>query len=290
MTPRENGAKGLGSGGVQFYGSLWQQAAAQGISVFVSSGDSGDGGLGAPIGAPGVPSNSPHATAVGGTSIVNNPNGSGFEALGWGTSFAELNVGGLVDPPETFFYGGAGGGESVYFPKPFWQRGVPGTGRGVPDVSALADPYTGVPIVVTQGGVQYLETGWGGTSLASPIFTAIWAIANQKAGHPLGQAAPTIAFLQPGDVVDVLPLTSSTNVTGTIFTGTGSTYYSAANLFSGVLGDATGFTSAMVSYGSAETLGISFGLDSSLTVTPGWDNVTGYGTPHGLTFLNAVAK
>ncbi len=273
----------------QAFDRVLQIAAARGISFQFSSGDGGDGGLGTPIGAPGVPSNSPHATAVGGTSILNKLTGSGFETLGWGTSFAELNLSGLVDPPSPFFYAGAGGGESIYFPKPFWQKGVPGTGRGVPDVSALADPYTGVPIVVTQGGVQYLETGWGGTSLASPIFTAIWAIANQKAGHPLGQAAPTLAAL-PGGLVDVLPLTSPTSVTGTIFTGTGSTYYSATNLFSGVLYDATGFTSAEVDYGGVEDLAISFGLDSSLTVTPGWDNVTGYGTPHGLAFINAVAK
>jgi subtilase family serine protease len=274
----------------QSFDRLLEFADARGISFQFSSGDSGDGGLGTPIGAPGVPSNSPHATAVGGTSILNNLTGSGFETLGWGTSFAELNVEGLVDPPATFFNFGGGGGESVYFPKPSWQKGVPGTGRAVPDVSALADPYTGVPIVVTVDGVQYLEAGWGGTSLASPIVTAIWAIANQKAGHPLGQAAPTIASLQPGVLVDVLPLTSPTDVTGTIFTGTGSTYYSATNLFSGVLYDATGFTSAVVSYGTTESLGITFGLDSSLTVTPGWDNVTGYGTPHGLAFLNAVAK
>jgi subtilase family serine protease len=274
----------------QSYDRVLEIAAARGISFQFSSGDSGDEGLGTPIGAPGVPSNSPHATAVGGTSIVNKLTGSGFETLGWGTSFAELNVEGLVDPPVAFFNFGSGGGESIYFPKPFWQKGVPGTGRGTPDVSALADPYTGVPIVVTVDGVQYLEAGWGGTSLASPIFTAIWAIANQKAGHPLGQAAPTLAFLPPGAVVDVLPLTSPTSVSGTIFTGTGSTYYSATNLFSGVLYDSIGFTSAVVSYGTTESLGITFGLDSSLTVTPGWDNVTGYGTPHGLTFINAAAK
>ena len=274
----------------QSFDRVLQFAAARGISFQFSSGDGGDGGLGTPIGAPGVPSNSPHATAVGGTSILNKLTGSGFEPLGWGTSFVELNVDGLIDPPLPFFDGGSGGGESIYFPKPFWQKGVPGTGGGVPDVSALADPYTGVPIVVTVSGVQYLETGWGGTSLASPIFTAIWAIANQKAGHPLGQAAPTIAGLKPNELVDVLPLTSPTSVSGTIFTGTGSTYYSATNLFSGLLYDSTGFTSAVEDFGGVEDLAISFGLDSSLTVTPGWDNVTGYGTPHGLAFINAVAK
>jgi hypothetical protein len=45
-----------------------------------------------------------------------------------------------------------------------------------------------------------------------------------------------------------------------------------------------------VNFGGGVDDAISFGLDSSLTVTKGWDDVTGYGTPYGLTFLNAVAK
>ena len=183
----------------QAFDQVLETAAAKGISFQFSSGDSGDGGLGTPIGAPGVPSNSPHATAVGGTSILNNINGSGHETLGWGGSFVELNNKGVLDPPlPQPFFGGSGGGESLYFPKPSWQASLPGTGRQVPDVSALADPYTGVPIVVTANGVQGVQAGWGGTSLASPIFTALWAIANQYAGHPLGQAALTIAGLKPG--------------------------------------------------------------------------------------------
>ncbi|MGA8440877.1 MAG: S53 family peptidase [Candidatus Sulfotelmatobacter sp.] len=266
-------------------------AAAKGISFQFSSGDGGDGGIGTPIGAPLVPSNSPHATGVGGTSILNNINGSGYEALGWGTSFVALNDVAVLDPPLAQpFWGGSGGGESIYFPKPSWQKGLHGTGRHVPDVSALADPWTGVPIVVTVNGVQQVQVGWGGTSLASPIFTAIWATANQKAGHSLGQAAPTIDALPSGDLVDVLPLTSPTNVAGTIFDSTGSTYYSPASLFDGLVGTSTGFTSAVVNFGGGVDNAISFGLDSSLTVTKGWDDVTGYGTPYGLTFLNAVAK
>jgi subtilase family serine protease len=270
---------------------LLEVAAAKGISFQFSSGDGGDGGLGTPIGAPGVPSNSPHATAVGGTSIVNKVNGSGYETLGWGTSFVALNDSGVLNPPAAQpFWGGGGGGESIYFPKPSWQKALAGTGRQVPDVSALADPWTGVPIVVTVNGVQSLEAGWGGTSLASPIFTAIWAIAEQKAGHSLGLAAPTIAGLKPGKLLDVLPLSSPTDVEGTIVDAKGSTHYSATSLFTGLLYDSPGFTSAVVNFGGGVDDAISFGLDSSLTVTKGWDNVTGYGTPNGLTFLDAVAK
>jgi subtilase family serine protease len=275
----------------QAFDQVLETAAAKGISFHFSSGDSGDGGLGTPIGAPGVPSNSPHATAIGGTSIINNINGSGYQPLGWGGSFVELNNNGVLDPPaQQPFFGGSGGGESLYFPKPSWQASLPGTGRQVPDISALADPYTGVPIVVTVAGVQELQAGWGGTSLASPIFTALWAIANENAGHSLGQAALTIAALKPGELVDVLPLSSVTNVAGTIYDSTGATFYSPANLFTGQVYGATGFTSAVANGGDNTDFGIAFGLDTSLTVTTGWDNVTGYGTPNVNTFLKAAAK
>jgi len=263
-------------------------AAAKGISFQFSTGDSGDNGLGEPIGASSVPSNSPHCTAVGGTSLLNKLPGPGYEWLGWGTSLVLLNDGGVLDPPVPQpFWGGSGGGESVYFAKPSWQKALPGTGRQVPDVSALGDPYTGVPIVVTTQGQQFLYVQVGGTSLSSPIFTAFWAIANQKAGHSLGQAAPTIAGLTTG-LTDVLPLTSPTNVAGTVFDSGGATYYSATGLFADLYNGTT-FTSALGQLGPGAYLAISFGLDSSLTVTHGWDNVTGYGTPNGVAFLNAVA-
>jgi subtilase family serine protease len=275
----------------QSFDQILELAAAKGISFQFSSGDSGDNGLGTPIGAISVPANSPHATAVGGTSILNNPNGPGYETLGWGSSFVLLNNQGVQDPPSPYppFFGGSGGGESAYFPKPSWQASLPGTGRQTPDVSALADPYTGVPIVATSQGVQGVQVGWGGTSLASPIFTALWVIANQHAGHSLGLAAPFIAGLKPGDLVDVLPLSSITNVAGTVYDSSGATYYSPASLFAGQTYTSTGFTSAIITGGN-EAFALSFGLDTSLTVTKGWDNVTGWGTPNVNTFLKANDK
>ena len=102
------------------YSQVLEVAAAKGISFQFSSGDGGDGGLGSPVGAPGVPSNSPYVTAVGGTSILNKVNGSGYETLGWGSSFVLLNEQGVQDPPAPYppYFGGSGGGESVYFAKP----------------------------------------------------------------------------------------------------------------------------------------------------------------------------
>jgi subtilase family serine protease len=276
----------------QSFDQILEMAAAKGISFQFSTGDAGDGGLGTPLGAPSLPSNSPHATAVGGTSILNNINGSGYETLGWGTSIALLNNQGVQDPPtqEQQYFGGSGGGESLFFPKASWQKSLPGTGRQVPDVSALADPYTGVPIVLTSQGSQGVLVGFGGTSLASPIFTALWAIANQHAGHSLGQAAPYIAGLKTGELIDVLPLSSVTNVSGTIYDGNGATYYSPFDVFAGQTYTSTGFTSAVFYVGNNTDYALGFGLDTSLTVTQGWDNVTGWGTPNVDTFLKATGQ
>jgi len=267
-------------------------ATAQGVSVNFSTGDSGDNGVGSPVGAPGVPSVAPHATAVGGTSILNDVSHPGSTiTTSWGDTLSFLAFPGTVlDPPEPYgFIGGGGGGESIFWPKPSWQASLPGKGRQTPDVSALADPNTGVTIVVTEGGVQELQCCWGGTSLSSPIFTAIWAIANQAAGAALGQAAPAVAALPYGGIQDVLPKTDSSanNVSGTITDSNGTTAYSASQLFSGLLYGNKNFTSAFLPV-DGELLDWGFGLDTSFTVTHGWDNATGYGTPNGLTFIDAV--
>ena len=277
----------------QSYENILEIAAAKGISFQFSSGDSGDNGVGDPLGAPGLPSNAPHATGVGGTAILNKLTGGGFEPVGWGDTLALLDAGGVFDPPAPIgLVGGAGGGESIYFPKPSWQKSLPGKGRQVPDVSALADPYTGVPVVVTSNGAQELLLGVGGTSLASPIFTAFWTLAQQKAGGPLGQAAPLIAGLKEDGIQDVVPISSPTNVAGTIFDANGPTFYSPSAIFGGP--QRNGFISAVwnLSALAGEDLyyDFAFGLDGSLTVAKGWDNVTGYGTPSGLAFIDAVAK
>ena len=267
------------------------KAAAKGISFQFSTGDSGDGGVGSPVGAAGVPSVEPHATAVGGTAIFNNPGHPGTQAAGWGDTFAYLDLSGPIDPPTSleFFVFGGGGGESVYWKKPAWQAALPGSGRQTPDISALADPYTGVPTVLTVSGEQILGYGTGGTSLASPIFTAFWAIAQQKAGHPLGQASPTVAALKSG-VVDVVPFSKPGTLRGSVTDSHGTTDYTSRAIFAPANPSKQNVYAALWDQPQYED-GIGFGiaLDSSLTVTKGWDNVTGYGTPDGLKFIDAVA-
>jgi len=280
------------------FNSVLERGAAQGISFQFSSGDSGDQGLNSPVGDLSLPANSPYATAVGGTSILNDPStGQSFSA-GWGNDISFLDLGGPIDPSQSddsYFNGGAGGGESIYFAKPSWQKALTGKGRQVPDVSALADPFTGFSLLVTKEGAQYALAGIGGTSLASPIFSAIWAIADQYNGKPLGHASPLVSRLRIGEINDVIgnadANVNGTDVSGIIYTQFGSTYYSADGVFSGAdtpFQTQTDFPSAIWNLGEGVVLAISFGTDSSLTVTQGWDNVTGYGEPNGLPFIQGV--
>jgi subtilase family serine protease len=173
----------------------------------------------------------------------------------------------------------------------------------VPDVAALADPYTGFPIVITSGTKQYGEV-YGGTSLASPIFTANWAIAQQYNGGALGQAARAVSKLTKTQIADVVTPAASINkydVTGSLVDSNGTTTFTAATLFTDAedlessgnlsLYSQSKFLSAVYpsawGYSYIDAV-VSFGTDTSLTVGSGWDHVTGWGEPNGLPFIQGV--
>ncbi|MGB6690975.1 MAG: S53 family peptidase [Terracidiphilus sp.] len=291
------------------FNKVLKMGSAAGISFQFSSGDSGDRGLGTPLGAVGVPANSPYVTAVGGTSILNNPNATGSESpwivTGWGNDVLYLYDYGVVDPLEGYFNGGAGGGESAYYVRPSWQHkiGILGTGRMVPDVAALADPYTGFPVVFSEYGSQYAGVV-GGTSLASPIFTATWAIADQYNGKHLGQASIAVSKLSSGEIADVVPPTAAEDaddVAGSI-TDSKTHTYNRTTLFTHAI-DLDDSPNSLSLYGqgaflsaiwpdsfgnSNVTEAVSFGTDSSLLVSSGWDYATGWGEPNGITFVQGV--
>jgi subtilase family serine protease len=283
------------------FNSVLKTAASEGISFQFSSGDGGDGGLGTPVGAPNVPSNSPDATAVGGTSILNNPYGSGQIVTGWGNLISELYLDAVTDPMFGLVVGGAGGGQSIYYKKPAWQHALAGDWRLVPDVAAVADPFTGFGVIYTSNSTQYGEV-IGGTSLSSPLFTAIWTVADQYNGRPLGQAAPAVSRLTSSQISDVTPpaaTIASYDVTGSLTGYSGTTTFTPASIFTSSynpdtesdlsLYSQTDFLSALWNLDDGVLIyALSFGTDSSLTVTKGWDNVTGWGEPNGLPFIQGV--
>ena len=153
-------------------------AAAEGISVFAASGDCGSAdGTGGQ--ATNYPASDPFVTGVGGTVLSATTNGAYLSETGWSGNASGSTAPGCVNQ------GGSGGGFAP-FPRPWWQTGLPSlpARRGVPDVSLDA----GAPVSIVLGGGS---TGVIGTSVATPIWAGIAALADQRAGHPLG-------FLDPG--------------------------------------------------------------------------------------------
>jgi subtilase family serine protease len=117
-----------------------------GVMITVSSGDAGYGVQ--------YPAASQYVTAVGGTSLSKSSNARGWTESAWS---------------------GAGSGCSAYDPKPSWQKDTGCAKRSVADVSAVADPNTGVSVYWTSKH----SGGWlvfGGTSVASPIIAATYAL------------------------------------------------------------------------------------------------------------------
>jgi subtilase family serine protease len=94
----------------------------------------------------------------------------------------------------------SGGGYSHLFAAPSYQDGVPGiaTMRGVPDVAADASPYSGMAIARSGPAGTYMLTGAGGTSAAAPFWAGLIALADQQAGRPLGFVNPTIYRIATG--------------------------------------------------------------------------------------------
>ncbi|HEX9056681.1 MAG TPA: S53 family peptidase [Ktedonobacterales bacterium] len=134
-----------------------------GIAITVSSGDSGYGVE--------FPAASRYVTAVGGTSLSRANNSRGWSESVWSNSSTQ----------------GAGSGCSAYEPQQAWQA-IPNitaapascSRRAVADVSAVADPNTGVDVYDTYCDFNGCGTGWlvfGGTSVASPIIGSVYALA-----------------------------------------------------------------------------------------------------------------
>jgi len=198
------GGEALHNGIIKPQVDIQIQAAAEGISVFYSSGDNGDetGGVAGATPSPDFPASSPWVTAVGGTSLgVRKDNTREFE-LGWETAKSTLQPGPAWSTPA-YLYGG-GGGTSRLFAQPSYQASVVpkeisqtyggAPMRAVPDVAALGDPTTGMAVGQTQtfsDGVKYDEYRIGGTSLSSPLYAGMWALAVQNHG-PYGLANPTL--------------------------------------------------------------------------------------------------
>ena len=286
-------------------------AAALGISIQVSTGDAGDNLAldNADFGINSVSTNanadSPFVTAVGGTSTFLDKKSNIKLQTGWGQNFtriADPSPNPPTIPPLPFgFQGGAGGGASMVYARPKYQKGtVSGKFRQVPDIAMNADPNTGCEIIVTPDGIEtdgtFVEV-FGGTSLSAPMFSGVWAIANQAneqaGGGSLGQAAPLLYNLPNNAIndVNITPIDTLLNVSGVIINPPALPAFETPQGLAAPLDGTRFFISTLFQSSSSTRWDVfTFGTDSSLSTGPGWDNVTGLGTPNGAPFIKAVVK
>jgi hypothetical protein len=261
-----------------------------GVAIAAATGDQGWFGWDvvnnnfASTGSAYFPSTGPNVISVGGTAMTLNADGSINSQHAW-------NEDGLDDQSALsagFALGAAGGGCSQQFHAPSWQKAYPGYSaarcggaRLAADVAALADPQTGFDTYDTWGTG---DNGWitvGGTSLATPIVAAMYALAGGpgQAEHPANSLYEN-ATLDPSHVFDV-------TAGGTGFCG-GDTTLNCDNFVS---------TNTSGQHSSPNALGIgnvdcSFprngsdpvsapALSSECNAVTGYDGPTGVGTPLG---------
>lgn len=191
-----------GRNGVGYAPMEFATLAAEGIAVFVSSGDSGAEECSQPQPCVSYPSGDVNVTSVGGVTAALND---------WGQLTSQLTAWGYQTQAG---YSGSGGGVSQIFAAPAWQsRNVAGvTMREQPDVALLADQNTGVAVLSNAFSSSAESLGpTGGTSVAAPQMAAMWALvlqackstpscatASGAAPYRLGNAAPVLYAIYGG--------------------------------------------------------------------------------------------
>jgi subtilase family serine protease len=146
----------------------------------------------------------------------------------------------------------SGGGFSQLFARPAYQAGVPGIGatRGVPDVSADASDRPGVAVVFSNGTRDTVQSH-GGTSASAPIWAALIALADQYAGRHLG-------FINPA-IYQIARSPHYRQAFHDITTGNNTVQFPPTTI--------TGYQAA-----------------------PGWDPVTGWGSPNAQVLIPLLAR
>jgi subtilase family serine protease len=253
----------------------YMQAAAQGISVLFSSGDAGDNIETTGVRQPDYPASDPFVTAVGGTSLGVGNRGQYLFETGWGTRRSVLTDGAWVPFPGGF-RGGGGGGTSFVWAQPGYQRGVVPAGianingggphRAVPDLALVGDPNTGFLVGQTQqfpdGTFRYSQYRIGGTSLSCPLLAGMQAVANQLARRSLGFINPAVYRLAGTPAFrDIRAAGVRTGVVRVDFVNGAD--------------DTDGTITSLRTLNETGTI----------FVRPGYDDVTGVGTPNGAAYL-----
>jgi subtilase family serine protease len=252
------------------------RAASEGVSMLFSAGD--DSGVL-------TPSSDPYATAVGGTTLGIGRKDPRLFETGWSTSLA-FDVSNRWIPQGEMY--ASGGGQSLLWSQPGYQRGVvpnslatapgnrSGLVRALPDISADADPSTGMDVgvaSVNSSGVVngYSQESIGGTSLAAPLVAGLVADAEQY-HRPFG-------FLNRGlyrlagthAVIDALPITGK-----------------SPSRYRGVACDVA--DCGVLSYFPFDVQSWSMAGYTGQVTRKGYDSMTGIGSPNGQNFVYALRR
>jgi len=283
-----------GSAGVSYWNRLFQQAAAEGISVVVSSGDSGAAGCDNAFSAPPASSSavspnyicsSSYATCVGGTDFNDAGNANAYWASNNGSALGSvlgyIPEGGWNEPlglNSQTQAAGSGGGVSRYIATPFWQQNVTGVpaayaGRYTPDVSFSASCREGYFGCIAAGGGSCIPGNSGtytfdlfcGTSASAPAMAGIVALLDQQMGDaPQGNLNPQLYAIEssmPSAFHDVTVASS----------GITNCNLSSPSLCNNSMPSPTGLSGGQAGY----------------LVSTGFDEVTGLGSLDVQKFLNS---
>ena len=236
---------GLGNNNDATLDQITRQAAAEGKTIFVSSGDTGsscpivalpvigagNGLLNQVVPVTSSPASLPYVTAVGGTVLYTDGAGHRTREYGWAFS---------------------GGGSTLFTPEPDYQVGTPGvnvpcvtdlsvTCRGVADVSAQSGDVLGNGYDIVLSGT-YTEGAGAGTSLSSPLWEGMWARVQSAAPTAAGNGFANYALYRVGR-------------------------------------DAAAYARDFFDVNSLDLATGLPAVNGLYATTPGWDYVTGFGTP-----------
>ncbi|QEH34685.1 Pseudomonalisin precursor [Aquisphaera giovannonii] len=251
-------------------------ASAIGVTLFVAAGDDGSSDkVSTGYTFTDYPASSPYSVAVGGTTL-------GIKGGAWDGEVAwnETSVtGGFFSYYNSISGGSGGGGVSGMNPTPSYQTNAgitptsvnpsgvfdvfSGTGRGVPDVSADADPITGYRVWVPSSSGTTNETYLvGGTSAATPLWAALAGLITQNTGKKLGWFTPVIYQVGAGNATNHAfhDITTGDNIT----------------------------SNQQISPYPGTDSGVLLPTYLGYTTTTGFDLVTGWGSPQGSNFLAAI--
>jgi subtilase family serine protease len=252
------------------------QAAAEGVGMYFSAGD-GSGPL--------EPSSDPWAISVGGTTLGISKTNSRLFETGWSTGFSLLvKLNGKYEWEFLGEQGASGGGPAALWAEPSYQKGVVppalsasggdnGPVRSSPDISADADPFTGFAVgmlITVKKKLVYTEATYGGTSEASPLVAGMVAAAEQGQARSFGFLNPAVyPLVKTSALYDTLPVGAYKNTS-----------------YRGVFCPTDTCGAPVLTTFDDQSFSM-FGYTGQVTL-PGYDNMTGVGTPNEPAFIRAL--